>query len=127
MLNNNLADISTFESLQANTSFGNSQMNAFQTDVPIKNNIQDIQAVEKALLEYEKITKEYATSKEKTKTLKRAVEKLDIEVDTLYERGETDVNTRLKKDPNDSNALKEKQTLTAIHSRVSKAQKEANA
>lgn len=41
MKNNHLADISTFESIQnqANVSFGNSPMSAFQADVPITNTI----------------------------------------------------------------------------------------
>jgi septation ring formation regulator EzrA len=71
MPNNNLANISTFESLQnqANTSFGKSQMSAFQTDTVIHNAVykqsRDISEAEKPTVD--KIKKDIEKSEKSTK------------------------------------------------------------
>jgi transcriptional regulator len=60
MSNNNLADISAFESLQnnANRSFGGSQMGAFQTDVTVTNSKEELEKLAKyendVIIEYNK-------------------------------------------------------------------------
>jgi hypothetical protein len=136
MTNSNLANISTFESLQnqANVSFGGSQMSAFQENVTVNNSIADVQkaytALEKAHATLEKAKADWKKAQETAKKLEGEHLKKIEEIkksskpirDTLYKSVRDEyarIDGVLKQNPNDSDALKEKQTLETIDEKAS--------
>jgi septation ring formation regulator EzrA len=99
-MSNNLADISAFESLQnqANTSFGKSQMNVFQTDTVIHNAVykqsRDISETEKPTVD--KIKKDIEKLEKPTKDSLSKLLKSISDNEMKRKKLQADINTTNK-------------------------------
>jgi hypothetical protein len=125
MANNNLADISTFENLQnqANSSFGGSQMSAFQENVTVNNSIADVQkaytALEKVNAEWQKAKEAVKKADEVERSFKTAKANMFKVIRDEYNR----IGDVLKQNPNDATALKEKRELEALDDKANAIEK----
>jgi uncharacterized protein (DUF3084 family) len=130
MSNNNLANISTFENLQnqANVSFGNNPMSAFQENATVNNSLADAQKLYK---DYEKSRKERAESRQKVRDAQDYANRLDsisndirTRLINVIEKDIKAIDDKLKGSPDDSTMLlKEKQALEALDEKANQLTK----
>jgi DNA gyrase/topoisomerase IV subunit A len=116
MTNENLADISAFESIQSNqnTRTEISQMSTFQTNTPIINSIDDATKTIDAVAEIVKGLKKICKDEE---YLNKSFETVYRKAETILESEYKRIGDALKQNPNDNELLKENKKIVELYNK----------